>query len=1782
MKKVFSRLVSSVLTAAMLASSLVVTTPVSVLAAPTFSSYGGWNETIYAQLSGVTDSQVTGVSYSGTMSGSLTGDDLTYLVRDNNGGVRIDIPGLKPGTYSLTVTASSGSVTQSNITVPAQDRSGYAHYNYTSGVGAYNDDGTLKSNAKVLYVTDSNKDTVSISSSDGTTVTGIGHILNSVGMDTGSGTTSNGGKPNNNNGIMQKIADDGNPLVVRFIGTVTAPDGLTAYDSVDYGGTVGDNGYMARIKSAANVTLEGIGYDAQINGWGFHFIASTADAGTIRGKSFEARNLTFWGSPEDSLGMEGQQSGSTITSGVERCWIHNCSFLPQPISNPAESDKSEGDGCCDFKRGQYMTMSYCYFKSAHKTNLVGSSDSSLQYNITWHHNMWEDCEARGPLGRQANMHIYDNYYLRQSSYAMNPRANCYIFSEYNTMEYCKNPMDVTGGGIKSYNDTLLGCSGAMAGTVVTDKSTTVSTANKYANFDTNSSLSYIPSGNYNLQASAAEAKATCLAYSGVMKETVITEDDVDSSVISSGNIPTASVVLPFSASYGKNGSNGPTATGNTTVSNVVYNATKVGTTDITIRGEGIVFNLAQSAKVTMTGVSGSYVPVLANSNGTIYITESGTAILPAGTYLIQSSVYDPGTQGFKEAKISAFAMEAANPGEVVETTTVTKTTSEATTETTTKASTGGDETTETTTSTAVDPSGAASMGTYKIGTSASGGNFNVTEKIASAGNIAFEFRSISTGDGSLRADDGSGVSFTLASPTKVTCEVGNKALTLTNSTTFETYSYPVGTTTIEVPAGTYSLEGADSGSNSKLVTLTLEAAGTSETSTEATTASTESSTEATTSAPVAGYNVKVASAAATVNGTVEIPVTVTGGVVSGYTAVITYDTNKLTFVKAEQGNTDIGVDFDVNEANGTITAAATNANDIETSVLFTLTFTAKATGTASIGLTFTEIFDPSDADITPVITAGTVGITEASAVTKLGDVDKDGDVDNVDAALLLKHISNLVVITDTVSLANADCDGVEGIDMRDVIWILNNKTTTEETTEATTAEATETTTQAAVGSVISADYELTPANLSGNEYFVQTGDFSASSTSRIRLHSENSLTFSVAQGASVYITASHASSTTSGTRTVSIKDANGNVVGCYGYEMNGSEGEQLYATGLNGTYTISADNHINVTSIKVVFNSSETTTKESTTETTTTTTTKATTTTTETTTEATTEAPVASVYSHNFTENGKTSDFYTITGNLSTTKGSVTYNNLTLTQCLKMESSTSITFSGAGVLTLVFGGTTSGANKAVAIDGIEYTTDENGILTLTLSGGSHEISKGETINLFYMSFNGDASATEATTEATTSQTTTKSDATTQTTTKSDATTETTTVNLSGAINISAGDTSSFTSALSSASAGTVINLAPGTYKMSAVQKLSKAGTSSNPITVTSASGRAVLDFDGTSGRAITISGSYYNLSNLTVKNGGDNGMYITGSHINVENCIFQANGDTGLQISAGGNNVLVKNCTAFDNLQTENADGFAAKLGAGENVVFDGCIAYCNSDDGWDLFSKSGSQQNKYPITLRNCIAFKNGELTDGTIEASGDRNGFKLGGGGYTGGAHIVENCIAFDNGACGFVDNNNPSLKSLKNCTAYHNAIGDGASSKNNFNVYRATEGISVTNCLSYVLNPDANGDGKDRFYGSSSGVYYGANATITNSILGEGNKYYKVTGPTTKKFDGNGQISTIGSEVTINDSMFESLTLPYNSLQTVHEDMRNADGSIKLNGFLQPKAGTVIEGLGAQFDN
>src|SRR5665811_1194131 len=56
------------------------------------------------------------------------------------------------------------------------------------------------------------------------------------------------------------------------------------------------------------------------------------------------------------------------------------------------------------------------------------------------------------------------------------------------------------------------------------------------------------------------------------------------------------------------------------------------------------------------------------------------------------------------------------------------------------------------------------------------------------------------------------------------------------------------------------------------------------------------------------------------------------------------------------------------------------------------------------------------------------------------------------------------------------------------------------------------------------------------------------------------------------------------------------------------------------------------------------------------------------------------------------------------------------------------------------------------------------------------------------------------------------------------------------------------------------------------------------------------------------------------------------------------------------------------------------------NIIFRGCRAWSNSDDGWDLRQADGV------YTLENCWAFWNGYREDGVTQG-GNGEGLKLGG---------------------------------------------------------------------------------------------------------------------------------------------------------------------------------------------
>lgn len=610
--------------------------------------------------------------------------------------------------------------------------------------------------------------------------------------------------------------------------------------------------------------------------------------------------------------------------------------------------------------------------------------------------------------------------------------------------------------------------------------------------------------------------------------------------------------------------------------------------------------------------------------------------------------------------------------------------------------------------------------------------------------------------------------------------------------------------------------------------------------------------------------------------------------------------------------------------------------------------------------------------------------------------------------------------------------------------------------------------------------------------------------------------------------------------------------------------------------------------------------------------TEATTKATESTTEATTEAPTTAPAEttakvHNFSTDGTSSDFYMISGKLSSNKGTVSYNGLSLDTCLKIESKTKITFTTTdkAELVLVFNQKNS---SDIKVDGTVYTLAD-GILSLEIEAGSHEITKESTGNLYYMS------VSQQSETPTTPVTPTEPTQPEQPTTPSEPETPITPsepeqtkcdlyVSPSGK-STAAGTQNApmdLLTAINSISAGYTIWMEEGTYKAyelygaPIVIAESNSGAEGAYKTISSINGGTVtIDFSGMaelgSNRGIVLDGSYWHFYDIDICNAGDNGMLLSGDNNIIELCQFYANHDSGLQISRYNtsadtidlwpSNNLILNCTAFDNKDEatcENADGFAAKLTCGEGNVFDGCISYCNSDDGWDLYAKPATGSTGV-VTIKNSVAFGNGKLTNGEGSANGDMNGFKLGGSNkQCPTPHVVTNCIAFNNGATGFTDNGNGGAVTLTNCTSVNNGMYNAA--KANYMCYRTSKDAAYTNLLSFAEKKTA---ATDQFLGTVSHTLYHYKGVGTYWV----NNWLCTDGAKTK-YSGSE-----GADYTVSASDFVSTQIPGYDAATgaytadYHSIFRNADGSINLSGLYEVSsdsplytAGTQNTALGASF--
>ena len=249
--------------------------------------------------------------------------------------------------------------------------------------------------------------------------------------------------------------------------------------------------------------------------------------------------------------------------------------------------------------------------------------------------------------------------------------------------------------------------------------------------------------------------------------------------------------------------------------------------------------------------------------------------------------------------------------------------------------------------------------------------------------------------------------------------------------------------------------------------------------------------------------------------------------------------------------------------------------------------------------------------------------------------------------------------------------------------------------------------------------------------------------------------------------------------------------------------------------------------------------------------------------------------------------------------------------------------------------------------------------------------------------------------------------------------------------------------------GQTVMLAEGTYYRSTPIETARGcdGTASAYKSV-KADGKVVLDFMGVSAGAV-LSGNYWRFEGIDFTNCGPNlkCVHLGGSNCVIENCKFYNNRDMGLQISRTdssddkrtwpSNNSII-GCESYNNCDPSgiNADGFGAKLTVGEGNVFKDCKAHHNVDDGWDLYTKTGTGAIG-AVTLENCVAYKNGVRLneDGTETAygTGGNNGFKLGGENVA-VAHRLVNCQAYDNLHNGITTNSNPALV-LENVKSYNN---------------------------------------------------------------------------------------------------------------------------------------------------
>ena len=376
----------------------------------------GWLESAYVKFQKFADAAGYNVYYKGGGTTEYKKID-AQLVRDYGSYVRADVVGLKAAEdYAIKVvpvTAEGNETTGYNeatgLLVKSYSREGFAFMGYQPG--AYNADGTLKSGAKVLYVTKKSAKSIT------TTVNGVGSVEG-----------------------IQAIIDayqkgkDTTPIAFRFVGLVEKDD-LDGISSSEEGIQIKGKNADAEMP----ITIEGIGDDATVRGFGF--LVRNA-------KGVEFRNIGIMRCMDDGISMD------TNNSNI---WVHHVDFFYGPNGG---GDHAKGDGACDVKtNSKYVTVSYNRYWDTGKTNMFGMKSESGPNYISYDHNWFDHSDSRHPRVRTMSVHVWNNFFDNVAKYGVGATTGASVFVENNYFLKTKKPIltsmqgtDAKGSGTFSGED----------------------------------------------------------------------------------------------------------------------------------------------------------------------------------------------------------------------------------------------------------------------------------------------------------------------------------------------------------------------------------------------------------------------------------------------------------------------------------------------------------------------------------------------------------------------------------------------------------------------------------------------------------------------------------------------------------------------------------------------------------------------------------------------------------------------------------------------------------------------------------------------------------------------------------------------------------------------------------------------------------------------------------------------------------------------------------------------------------------------------------------------------------------------------------------------------------------------------------------------------------------------------------------------------------------------------------------------------------------------------------